>query len=66
MLCEGQSVEIPVFLKPFKFGRSQTPKYGSLRVLILCFIKIDLEKTLQTGIIFIHKVASFCVQCLKS
>lgn len=61
MFCEGQCVEISVFLKPFKFGRSQTPKGGFLPVSILGFVKVDIEKGLLYSVVFIRKVASFCV-----
>lgn len=51
MFCEGQSVEISVFLKPFKFGRSQTLKGGFLRVLILGFVKVDIENDLLYSVV---------------
>ena len=45
-LFEGQSVRIPAFLKCFKFDKSKTPKCGSLQLLILGFVKGDVEKTI--------------------
>ena len=43
MLSEGQSVGIQAFLKCFKFGKSKTPKCGSLQLLILGFANGDLR-----------------------
>ena len=45
-LSEGQSVRIPAFLKFFKFSKSKTPKCGSLQLLLLGFVKGDVETTI--------------------
>ena len=63
MLSECQSVEIPAFLKPFKFGRSKTPKCASLQILILGFVKVDLEKTLLFDEVLFHNVTFFVCLC---
>lgn len=63
MLSEGQYVGIPAFLKPFKFGRSKTPKCASFQILILGFVKVDLEKTLLFGEVLFHNVAFFMFPC---
>ena len=64
MLSEGQSVGIPAFLKCFKFGKSKTPKCGSLQLLILGFAKGDLETILFSEVLIQYYLSQYIVNSL--